>query len=90
MITDADITKLKKTFTTKEDFGDLRVEVGELSDKVYSLESKIDTLDAKFDRVIAGLDEERQENRAGAVTMNRQERQIHALATGTGVAIPED
>jgi hypothetical protein len=51
---------------------------------------KLNDIDAKFDRVIGALDDARVENRAEAIILNRHDRQIHALAAGTGVQIPQD
>jgi hypothetical protein len=94
MITDADTKKLetafRKVFATKEEFTDLRLEFGELNGKFDVIATKIVDMDVKFDRVIDGLALAQTENAAEAAILNRHDRQIQALAAGTGVQIPQD
>lgn len=96
MITDQDIVKLKETFVTKEEFGDLKMEVGEIHDKLDALDTrvgildaKVDSLDVKFDAMLDLLTGSMQEHSVGAVQYARYDRQIKALATATGVALPD-
>lgn len=102
MITDEDVTKLKKTFVTKDEFshlsekvdgiqerlGDLSVEVGEIKDRLDSVEAKIDSIDTKFDGMIGLLEASMQEHGAGAVHLARHDRQIAALATAARTTLP--
>lgn len=81
MISDTDITKLKKVFATKEDLADVKVELGEVHDKV-------DTVLIKLDGIVGAIHDLRQENSAGAVHLARHDRQIEALAKGTKISIP--
>ena len=48
MITDADVEKLKKSFATKEDLADLKLEVGEVHDKVDLILEKMDHVVALY------------------------------------------
>jgi hypothetical protein len=90
MITDQDVEKLKETFATKEDLkalatkealADLRVEVGEISENVRYL---VHTVNG----IVGAIQDIREDNAVGAAMLARHDRQIHALAAGTGVAIP--
>lgn len=81
MISDADITKLKKVFATKEELADLKVEVGEVHDK-------IDSVLIKLDGIAGAVQDLREENSAGVVHLARHDRQIDALAKGTNIALP--
>lgn len=93
MITDADITKLKKSFVTKEEFheelADVHVELGELHDKFDNLNEKFDVFGVKLDKIIGGLENERLENAAGAVHLVRHDRQIEALALAANITLPD-
>lgn len=126
MITDADVTKLKKTFVTKADIATLKKtfatkkemvqfeerlnktfvtktefnglvvrvdgiteKVGDLSVEVGELHEKFDSLDVKFDAMLGLLTDSMQEHGAGAVHLARHDRQIGALATATGVSLPD-
>ncbi len=89
MISDTDITKLKKVFATKgelaavkDELGDVKIELGEVHDKVDIIMNKIDAL-------AGSIQELRIENTAGSVTLARHTRQIEALSKGTGVKIPQ-
>ena len=79
-----------KGFALKEDFADLKLEVGEINDKIDLIAGELHEMHVKYDRTIGGLDEQRIENGVQAIVMHRHERQIQALASGTGVKIPED
>lgn len=96
MITDADVTKLKKTFATKKEFNGLvaRVDgiaekVGDLSVEVGEINDKIDGLDVKFDAMIGLLSDSMQEHAVGAVQYARHDRQIKALAVATNTPLPD-
>jgi|GEM_PF-1599137 len=103
MISDQDITKLKETFPTKEDFselsvkvdgiqeelGDLKVEVGELHDKFDTLSNKFDSMESKIDGMVGLLEASLQEHGAGAVHLARHDRHITALATHASVSLAD-
>lgn len=96
MISDQDVTKLKKTFATKADLaktdrkvdalqeqvGNLTVEVGEIKDTLGSMRNTLDT-------VAGALFDLRNENRFGSVILNRHDNQIQQLAKHTGASISE-
>ena len=103
MITDADVTKLKKTFVTKTEFNGLveRVDVltvrvdgltekvGDMSVEIGEIHEKIDGLDVKFDAMLGLLTDGVQEHAVGAVQYARHDRQIKALATATNTVLPD-
>lgn len=96
MITDQDITTLKKTFATQESLdrltdtvdgiqeqvGDIKVELGEIRET-------LDSLDVKFDGMIGLLEASMQEHGAGAAHLARHDRQIGALAAATSTNLPD-
>lgn len=82
MISDRDITRLKEVFATKEDLGDLRVEVGELHDK-------IDTMQETLYAFVGRVSDVEMDNRAGAAYLFRHDRQIQLLAKEMGVSLPD-
>jgi hypothetical protein len=103
MITDADVTKLKKTFATKVEFNKLEKRMGNVEGRLDSVELKLDAViedlgDIKhtmgdvsrtLHNVVGMIDVLQQENRFGAEILNRHERQIVALAQHTGATLPE-
>lgn len=103
MITDADVTKLKKTFSTKKEFSRLETkvdtldakfdglqeEVGDLKVEVGELKDRFDSFEVKLDRIVAGLDEERLENAAGVAHLARHDRHIAALAAKAHCTLPD-
>lgn len=93
MITDKDVEKLKKTFATREDFADLRIEVGDLKDEVNELRVKMyegfDSLHTKMDRFLGKVEGIELDSQAGAQILYRHSIQIRALADGTGITLPE-
>ena len=98
MITDQDVEKLKGVFVTKEDakafamkdtLADLRLEVGELHDKFDVMSDKMDYLVTGMDTLTGKYQDSPDEHHAGAEILARHDRQINALATATGVILPE-
>jgi archaellum component FlaC len=103
MITEQDITKLKKVFATKADLaktdkrvnklqetvGDLKVEMGELNDKVDVLGEKVDLVIEKLDSITENIHELWTDNNAGGVILSRHTKQIQALAHHTEMTLPE-
>lgn len=82
MISDQDLTKLHDTLVSKEELADLRLEVGELKDIVVNM-------DVKLDRFLGTIDTLRNEEAAGAVTLERHTRQIKSLASHVGSVLPD-
>jgi hypothetical protein len=82
MITDQDITKLKKVFATKEGVADLSLEVGEMHDKLDLILTKIDG----YSGMVQDL---RVESGAGNNTLMRHTHEIDALIKHTAVIIPQ-
>ncbi|MEK7086350.1 MAG: hypothetical protein AAB951_01015 [Patescibacteria group bacterium] len=100
MITDADITKLKKDFATKNELAELRADVlqgfREVGERFEQTDEKIDTLASAIGRIentldgIAGaIQDQRVENAAGTVHLMRHDRQIETLALATHVTLPD-
>lgn len=89
MITDADVTKLKKAFATKDEISDVREDIADLKVEVGELKDRFDTFEVKLDRIVAGLDEERMENAAGAAHLARHDRHIAALAAKSHCTLPD-
>jgi len=85
MITDGDITKLKETFVTKEEFkeeiAEVRVEIGEVSDKLDSVALAVGRIENTLDGISGAIQDLRTENGAGTAHLIRHDRQIEALAT---------
>lgn len=88
MITDADITKLKGTFATKEDLASVRLEVGEVNDKIDTLASAVERIENTLDGIAGAIHDQQIENGSGAVHLARHDRHIAALAIATNVALP--
>jgi len=103
MITDADVTKLKEVFATKDelamvavDVTELKVESSLLQQTVQRLEQGMERMEGKVDNVLNKLDKFTgniadldQENRMGAITLRRHDIQIHELAEATSTTISE-
>lgn len=95
MITDQDVTKLKKTFATKAELstvskkvdgimyevGDLKVEVCELKESVNSIHDKLDNFLGNYERLDL-------ESKVCTVVQQRHAEQIAALAAHTGFILP--
>jgi septal ring factor EnvC (AmiA/AmiB activator) len=88
MISDTDITKLKKVFATKEELADVKLELGEVRDELGEMHTTVNEINIKLDKIAGGIEDLRLENRAGAAHLARHDRQIEALSKGTGVTIP--
>ena len=69
-----------------EQVGDFRVEFAELRG---NMDSRFDTLESKFDGMLGLLLASMEEHGAGAVHLARHDRHIGALATVTGVTLPD-
>ena len=78
MITDSDITKLKKAFATKDALADLSLEVGELHDK-------FDKMDNTLHFIVGELADMREDNAAWLSLFNRHSHQIEYVATYVGI-----
>lgn len=97
MITDADITKLKKAlkedFATKDELkesvADLRVEIGEVRDTVETTAAAVGRIEIAIDGLAGAIQDLRTENGAGAFHLARHDRQIEALAFATNVTLPD-
>jgi hypothetical protein len=85
MITDDDVTKLKKTFATKLKYevGDLRLEVAEIRDK---MDAGFAEMRIGFDKITGAIHDLRLEISAGYSIL---ERKIYYVAEKTGVIIPD-
>lgn len=102
MITNEDVTKLKRVFATKEDLGVVHIKVDALTERVDGLTEKVadlsvemsevhekmDSMDVKLDKITGMLQDHRQEDAAGTAHLARHDRQIAAPATHTVAAIP--
>jgi hypothetical protein len=97
MITDDDVTKLKKTFATKDEFNELsdvvtelKYEVGDLRLEVAEIRDKMDAGFAEmrigFDKITGAIHDLRLEMSAGYSIL---ERKIYYVAEKTGVIIPD-
>ncbi len=102
MITDTDITKIKralkedfatkedlKAFATKEDLADVRVELGEMHDTIDTMASAIGRIENVLDKFTGAIHDQQIENAAGTVHLLRHDRQIEALAVATNVTLPD-
>jgi len=87
MITNADVTKLKEVFATKEELADMRVEFGEVHDKIDTVATAVGRIENSIDKLSGNIQDLRTENGAGAAHLARHDRQIDELARGTGVKI---
>jgi hypothetical protein len=93
MITDQDVTKLKKTFLTRKDaekfatkdsLADLSLEVGELHDK-------FDDFLIKFDFVAGAIADIREDNAFWSTLLFRHSNQIAHIAAHIGIEdLPQD
>ncbi|MDP2655282.1 MAG: hypothetical protein Q8P17_01840 [bacterium] len=84
MITDTDITKLKKVFVTKTEFkeelAEVRVELGEIHEKIDVLGDTLGGAIARIENSLDGI--------SGAIHLTRHDRQIDALALATNIKLP--
>lgn len=94
MITDQDITKLKRSFATKEEFADLCIEVGELKEEVGELRETMnegfESLHIKMDRFLGNIETVQMDNPAGSQILGRQTQQIEYLAANAGIVLPNN
>ena len=99
MITETDITKLKKVFATKDELAELRTDMNqgfrEVGERFEQVDEKIDTIASAVGRIentldgIAGaIKDLRTENGAGTAHLLRHDRQIEALAVATKITLP--
>lgn len=99
MITDADITKLKDVFATKDEFAGLRNdmqqgfrEVGtrfeEMDDKIDSIAATLARIENTNDKYSGNIQDLKTENSMGSIHLARHDRQIEALALATNVTLP--
>jgi hypothetical protein len=99
MITDTDVTKLKKVFATKEDLNDVRKEftssMGKFATKedfadlrleVGELKDRFDIMQNTLDKIVGAIHDLAMEMRAGYSIL---ERKIYHVAEKTGVIIPD-
>ena len=97
MITDADITKIKKAlkedFATKDELkeaiADLRVEIGEVHEKIDTVATAVGRIENALDGITGAIQDQRVENAAGTVHLMRHDRQIEALALATNATLPD-
>ena len=99
MITDTDITNLKKVFATKDDLFALRADMNqgfrEVGERFEQTDEKIDTIASGVGRIENALDgisgaiqDLRTENSMGEIHLARHDRQIEALAVATKITLP--
>jgi predicted nuclease with TOPRIM domain len=88
--------RLEEKFVTKPEFRRLEAkvdgiqeEVGDLKVEFAEFREKLDGLDVKFDAMLGLLTDSMEEHRSGAAHFARHDRQIAALATATGTALPD-
>ena len=87
MITNTDITKLKEVLATKEELADVKVELGEVHEKIDTVAAAVGRMENTLDTIAGAVHDLRTENGAGAAHLARHDRQIEALARGTGIHI---
>ncbi len=88
MITNADITKLKGVFATKEELADVKVELGEIHDKLDTVAGTAARIENTLDGIAGAIHRLDIENGAGAVHLARHDRQIATLAQHTKIKLP--
>jgi predicted nucleic acid-binding Zn-ribbon protein len=92
MITNADVTKLKEVFATKDELSELRadmaVEFGEVHEKMDTIATAIGRIENTLDDLAGAIQDQRIENGAGMAHLLRHDRQIDALAQTAGVTLP--
>ena len=95
MITNADITKLKGVFASKEELADVKVELGEVHDTLDTMASALDTvartvvrIENTLDGMTGAIHRLDTENGAGAAHLARHDRQISALAVHAHIQLP--
>ncbi|MBI4065776.1 hypothetical protein HY412_01100 [Candidatus Kaiserbacteria bacterium] len=99
MITDTDITKLKKVFATKDELFALRTDMNqgfhEVGERFEQTDEKIDTIavgvgriENALDGIFGAIQDLRTENSMGAIHLARHDRQIDALALATHTTLP--
>jgi|CXWL01.1.fsa_nt_gi hypothetical protein len=93
MITDTDITKLKRVFATKDELSELRADMqvgfGELHEKIDTVASAVGRIENTLDGIAGAIQDQRTENSAGAIHLARHDRHIEALALATSVTLPD-
>ena len=93
MITDTDITKLKKVFTTKDELTGLRADMqigfGDVNEKIDTLAVAFGRMENTLDGIAGAIQDLRTENGAGAAHLARHDRQIEALAVVAHVTLPD-
>ena len=92
MITDADVTKLKDVFATKDELselrGDVRIGFGEMNDKIDSIAATLARIENTNDRYSGNIQDLKTENSMGTIHLARHDRQIEALAVATKITLP--
>ena len=92
MITDADVTKLKDVFATKDELselrGDVRIGFGEMNDKIDSIAANLARIENTNDRYSGNIQDLKTENSMGTIHLARHDRQIEALAVATKITLP--
>lgn len=92
MITDADITKLKTTFATKDTLAELRADMqigfGEVHEKIDTLAIAFGRMENTLDGIAGAIQDLRTENGAGTAHLLRHDRQIEALAVAAKITLP--
>ena len=101
MITDADITKLKKVFATKDNLeksaseelaelrADMQIGFSNMNGKIDALAIAFGRMENLLDVIAGAIQDLRTENGAGAAHLARHDRQIQVLALATNVALPD-
>ena len=102
MITDTDITKLKKVFATKDDLkgfatkdelaelrADMQVGFSDVNEKIDTLAVAFGRMENTLDGIAGAIQDLRTENGAGAAHLARHDRQIETLASAAHVALPD-